>query len=428
MAAPAAAQAQATPEPECPPTVHCVYVPAAYQQVDPNDPVNYGNYDVANRPVDMAINSVVIHETEGTLQEVLDAFRDPTFYVSAHYVIDKDGTIYQMVPTKDVAWQAGNWWFNMHSIGIEHVGHAATGSTDFTPAMYNASAQLVRWLAARFHFPLDRTHVVGHENVPGTSGAGIPRMHVDPGPFWDWQGYMVRLGAPVVPTAGPSSKLVTVAPVWPLSKLPVTGCGPSDRPVCVPTSPLPTNFVYLRTAPDDNAPMLTDPVLGQGTTDLGNTAARAYYGQQFAVAATKVVSNGLWYQVWYDGQLGWFHSPWSAPTALPTGGTYLTPKAGKASIPVYGRPLPKQSEYPADFVPPAGAIPYPAPLPYTILAGQRYSVVSGTVPTDHYFAWTYNSSLPYDHTVFKGNDQYLRIQYNGREAFVLKSDVTVTIQ
>src|SRR4051795_1072639 len=50
---------------ECPPSLHCELAPAAYQQNDPNDPTNYGNYDLADRPADgLAIRFVVIHDTE----------------------------------------------------------------------------------------------------------------------------------------------------------------------------------------------------------------------------------------------------------------------------------------------------------------------------------------------------------------------------
>lgn len=413
-------------EPECPTTVHCVFVPAAYQNNNPADPSDYGNYDEANRPVDSKINSIVIHDTEGDLESVLNAFQDPQFYVSAHYVIASDGTIYQMVRNKDIAWHAANWWYNQHSIGIEHVGHAALGSTEYTPAMYTASARLVKWLADKYDIPQDRQHIIGHDNVPGTSAGRIPTMHVDPGPFWNWQNYMVRAGIPLLPEGTSShAPLVAVAPTWSLSKLPVTGCWPSDLPSCVPAGEHSTNFVYLRTAPESNAPFVTDPVLGQGSTQLANTAARAYYGQKFAVADRQVTIDGTWYQVWYAGQLAWFHSPWTAPAAVPANGKYVTPKAGLASVPLYGRPVPELAEYPADLNPPAGSIPAPTPLPYSLLSGQRYSVVDANPETDHYFSWTYDHQLPYDQTDFKGQTKYVEVQFNGRAYFVKKSDVTI---
>lgn len=406
---------------ECPATIRCVVLPAAYHNNNPADPVDYGNYDLANRPQDMAINTVVIHDTEGTLQEVLDAFRDPAFYVSCHYVINTDGTVYQMVQNRHVSWHAGNWHFNMHSTCIEIVGHAALGGTEYTPAVYHTLAELVKWLARTYNIPLDRQHIMGHDNVPATSSGGMPRMHIDPGPFFNWQRFMWMIDAPVLPGLGSN---IVVAPVWPLHKPTVTGCWPADRPSCVPAGAQPASVVYLRTEADQNAPFITDAALGQGTTSIANTAAKAYYGQKFAVNQRKLAADGTWYQIWFGGQLAWLFSPWVAPTAFPASGQTLTPRQGIANIPVYGRPLPERSEYPQDFVPPAGSVPSPTPYTsHSIAAGQRYAVVGGTVPTDHYFAWTYNSSLPYDHTVFVGGTEYLRIQFNGRQAFVKRADV-----
>jgi hypothetical protein len=61
--------------------------------------------------------------------------------------------------------------------------------------------------------------------------------------------------------------------------------------------------------------------------------------------------------------------------------------------------------------------------PYTMAAGQRYSVVGGIVPTDCYYAPALNT--PADYTVVRGTNEYLRIQFNGREAFVRKADAVL---
>lgn len=411
---------------ECPPTIHCVVTPAAYSPNNGNVE-DYGNYDLANRPSDMAINTVVIHDTEGDLQSVINAFQNPTFYASAHYVIDTDGTVYQMIQTKNMAWHAGNWSVNMHSIGIEHVGHAALGGTEYTPAMYWASSQLVKYLADKYNIPKDREHIIGHENVPAQTGAGIPKMHVDPGPFWNWQNYMAMMGAPVVPSGSFNSQLVTVAPVWPLNKPQVTGCSGGTDNGCVPAGVQPTSFVYLRTEPRTNAPFFTDPVLGQGSTEIANNAARLFYGQTFAVADKHIDQGGVWYQVWVNGQKGWFYSPWGAPTALSASGKYVTPKAGLATIATYGRAIPERSEYPADLiaVPPASFyIPAQTPLPYSMAAGQKYKLI-GEIPTDHFYAWASDSSFPYDHTVFHGATKYYMVQLGNRLGFVKEADVVV---
>lgn len=48
----------------------------------------------------------------------------------------------------------------------------------------------MRFLADRYQIPLDRAHILGHEEVPGGSMARQKSMHWDPGPFWDWDHYM----------------------------------------------------------------------------------------------------------------------------------------------------------------------------------------------------------------------------------------------
>jgi len=412
------------PAPECPPIVRCVFVPAAYQRNDPNDPSNYGNYDTANRPTgELAINQIVIHDTEGDLASTIDAFQDPLYFVSTHYVIDTDGTIYQMVENKNVAWHAGNYYVNQHSIGIEHVGHAANGINDFTPAMYFASSQLVKYLADKYNIPKDTQHIIGHYNVPAPTASRIPTMHMDPGPFWNWQNYFALMGAPVVPQGNVlTAKSVVVAPIWPLNKQPVTGCFPDVPTSCVNTTTTPTSFTYVHTAPSETSPYVTDPILGQGSTDLGNNAAKAYYGQKFAVLSRTITNKGIWWEISYVGQMGWIYSPFSAPTVMPSTSKHIAPKAGLATIPVYGRAYPEISAYPADFTNKQPVVS----LPYTISAGQKYTLAGSDTPTDYYYAWTFDLSLPYDHTVFKGNDKYLRIQYNGREAYVRAADVNLT--
>ncbi len=422
---------------ECPPTVKCVVVPAAYANNNPDDPVDYGNYDRANRPNDgMKINSVVVHDTEGTLEEVINTFQNPTSYVSSHYVIDKDGTVYQMVQNKDVAWHAGNWQWNMQSIGIEHIGHASTGSTDYTPEMYRASSQLVKWLSKKYGFPVDRQHVVGHDSIPAPRPANLADMHVDPGPFWNWQNYIAMAGGSLfdlkdenaMRSEAMNAKVVSISPIWQINKQNVTGgCWP-DPDTCVPAEPTNTNFAYLRTEPRKDAPLIKDGVTGQqGTEEISNMIARGLYGQKCTVLDRKLERDGLWYQLQFGGQKVWLFSPWKSPTAFPAKAQTVTPKAGAVTIAVYGRPLPEKSEYPKDFTAPEGAVPHPeqTKLAYTIKAGEAYTVAGEPVKATNFYAWTYNSSLPYDHTVFTGKEEYVPIQLNNRIYYVKKSDVVV---
>lgn len=77
--------------------------------------------------------------------------------VCAHFVIDKDGTIYQLVPLTIRC--RNTVGLNYTAIGIEHVGRSARGTLS-NPRQIAASLKLTRWLMARFH--IGRKNVIGH--------------------------------------------------------------------------------------------------------------------------------------------------------------------------------------------------------------------------------------------------------------------------
>jgi N-acetylmuramoyl-L-alanine amidase len=138
---PAAAAASPAPV-DCPSTLNCTFVPAAYARDDPGDPGNYGNYDTARRPshmlnpagrtVSMKIKYIIIHDTEGSYRGAIGTFQNPASYVSANYVIrSSDGAVTEMVRPRNVSWAAGDWYVNMHAVNIENEGFAAAGSAEF---------------------------------------------------------------------------------------------------------------------------------------------------------------------------------------------------------------------------------------------------------------------------------------------------------
>ncbi len=162
---------------ECPKDLGCEWVPAPYQSLDPNDPTAYGNHDLGDRPKSQKINYIVIHDTEGTYDTAMDLVKDPTYLAWNYTVRSSDGHIAQHLKAKDVGWQAGNWYINSKSIGIEHEGFLAQGGSWYTEAMYRSSAELVRYLTSKYHIPVDRGHIIGHDNVPATTAAGVQAMH-----------------------------------------------------------------------------------------------------------------------------------------------------------------------------------------------------------------------------------------------------------
>ncbi|WP_119418584.1 N-acetylmuramoyl-L-alanine amidase [Desertibaculum subflavum] len=109
---------------------------------------------------------------------------DPAAEVSAHYLIDEDGTIHRLVPEDRRAWHAGKarWQgaedINARSIGIELVnpGHE-WGYRPFPEAQMAALEALALDIVSRQAIPPRR--VLGHSDV-------APTRKQDPGELFDW--------------------------------------------------------------------------------------------------------------------------------------------------------------------------------------------------------------------------------------------------
>jgi N-acetyl-anhydromuramyl-L-alanine amidase AmpD len=144
------------------------------------------NYRVADRPEDFPITLVVIHVTQADYGTTVRVFEDPEHKAASHYVVRQNGQVTQMIRELDVAFHAGNRWYNDHSVGIEHEGFV-NRPQDFTDAMYETSARLTADVCRRYGIPVDRRHIIGHVEVPGTD-------HTDPGRFWDWPRYLKMVG------------------------------------------------------------------------------------------------------------------------------------------------------------------------------------------------------------------------------------------
>lgn len=152
---------------------------------------NYSNYSRGSSDV----KYVVIHTMEGTYSGSISWFQNCSSQVSAHYSVrSSDGEVTQSVDEQDVAWHAGNWDYNLKSIGIEHEGYVSQPDQWYTDAMYRASADLVRDICDRYGIAKDRAHIIGHNEVPGcgTPGGGGSGCHTDPGSGWNWD-YFISL-------------------------------------------------------------------------------------------------------------------------------------------------------------------------------------------------------------------------------------------
>lgn len=135
---------------------------------------------------DSPIDMLVLHYTGmKTGEEALARMCDAASRVSAHYLIEINGEVFQLVEEESRAWHAGvaSWRghsnINARSIGIEIVnGGHEWGYTDFPAAQMQAVAELCRAILQR-HSAISARNVVAHSDV-------APARKQDPGERFDW--------------------------------------------------------------------------------------------------------------------------------------------------------------------------------------------------------------------------------------------------
>jgi N-acetyl-anhydromuramyl-L-alanine amidase AmpD len=151
-------------------------------------PAAPGNYTTGRggSPVQL----VVVHTMQGSLAGSTAWFADPRAKCSSHYGIGFDGTVHQYVQEADTAYHAGNFNYNRRSIGIELEGFAERGV--FPDSMLKALYTLVRNCCDKYNIPYDRTHIIGHNEVPSPDGNGLGGLghHTDPGTKFPWADLM----------------------------------------------------------------------------------------------------------------------------------------------------------------------------------------------------------------------------------------------
>ena len=119
------------------------------------------------------VTSIVVHTTEDAFYGAAIAWfqntTDPSANTSAHYLVQRNGSVVQLVREKDIAHHAGVWLWNQHSIGIE-VERLANGTEIIETAQYNSVKNLVDSIRTRFNVPLV---------FPATSPLASPTVVVD---------------------------------------------------------------------------------------------------------------------------------------------------------------------------------------------------------------------------------------------------------
>lgn len=128
------------------------------------------------------VELVVLHYTAmQTCAEALERLCDPVAEVSAHFLIDADGTILSLVDEAERAWHAGagEWAgdgdVNSRSVGIEL---ANPGDRPFPEPQMRALETLLVDLLRRYD--LSPQAVIGHSDM-------APDRKGDPGARFDWR-------------------------------------------------------------------------------------------------------------------------------------------------------------------------------------------------------------------------------------------------
>ncbi len=134
------------------------------------------------------ISALILHHTsQATDEECIALFQKPESRVSSHFLVGKDGRLYQFVSLEHRAWHAGpsllhgRLALNRTSVGVEITGDG--NRAPFTPAQIETVVRLVGVLTAMFDIPAP--WIVGHEHV-------APDRKDDPGILFPWNDVVRR--------------------------------------------------------------------------------------------------------------------------------------------------------------------------------------------------------------------------------------------
>jgi len=143
------------------------------------------NYSI-NKRANKNIKFIIIHYT-GMQSEIesIKRLQNKSSKVSCHYLINRKGKVFNMVPDKKIAWHAGkSKWkkftnLNKTSIGIELVnkGHNF-GYQNFTDIQIKSLIVLCKKLKKKYN--IRNSNFLGHSDI-------APHRKIDPGEKFPWK-------------------------------------------------------------------------------------------------------------------------------------------------------------------------------------------------------------------------------------------------
>ena len=143
---------------------------------------NYQSPNFGPRPEGMFIDTIIIHYTDMKDDiSALERLCNKEAQVSSHYLINKQGEIFSLVPDELRAWHAGpSYWHgrekvNDFSIGIELDNN---GHEEFSAELMESLIILCKELIK--NHPINPLNIIGHSDI-------TPSRKFDPGRFFNWQ-------------------------------------------------------------------------------------------------------------------------------------------------------------------------------------------------------------------------------------------------
>ncbi|RTK92432.1 MAG: N-acetylmuramoyl-L-alanine amidase [Rickettsiales bacterium] len=129
----------------------------------------------------LPIEYVVLHYTEMNFDDALAKLLCAEAEVSAHYLIKKNGEIFQLVGEDKIAWHAGkSCWHNLEKLNQNSIGIELDnlGNEAFPNSQIDSCLKLCAYLKAKYKIPTP--NFIGHSDI-------APSRKIDPGIFFDWQ-------------------------------------------------------------------------------------------------------------------------------------------------------------------------------------------------------------------------------------------------
>jgi len=135
------------------------------------------------------IDFLILHHLQAnSIAETIEALEH--YEVSAHFLIDNNGKIVQLVDENDISFHAGvSCWngfegLNVNSIGIEFI-NSDPFSNNFSQEQMLAGVDLASYIINKYQ--IQNRYILGHSDIAYNSASGLLDRKQDPSHLFDWE-------------------------------------------------------------------------------------------------------------------------------------------------------------------------------------------------------------------------------------------------